>query len=166
MYRKDIAKTVQQPRKIFPKGHIITQEGEKGDRAWLVESGNVSITVHDTLIATVGEGAIVGEMALIDGGPRSATVQALREVTCQELNGSKFHRLLDMCSPLASCLLESLSDTIRRAQGLPQVMGRGAYHYIKSRPRGAEPIELKTFSSGSFIYTPIQWVAENACVWD
>ncbi|MEI6560305.1 MAG: cyclic nucleotide-binding domain-containing protein [Rhodospirillaceae bacterium] len=141
-----------QHRKFFAKDRVITREGENGDRVWLVESGNLSIDVHNAVVATVGEGALVGEMALIDGGPRSATVRALTDVSCLEVSCRKFYRMLDACEPLAANLLESLSDTIRRAQGLQQVRLRDSGTYVSSRERSTGGLPLKSFSSGERIY--------------
>ena len=135
-------------RKHFPKGRILIREGEVGDRAWLIEVGNFSVTVRNDLVATIGEGVLVGEMALIDGGPRTATVRAVTDASCLEFTWREFRRLIDACDPLIGCLLESLSDTVRRAQGLPQVNPR-----VRGLAReGGGGRGLKKFSSGDVIY--------------
>ncbi|MEI8393240.1 MAG: cyclic nucleotide-binding domain-containing protein [Rhodospirillaceae bacterium] len=111
-------------RRRFPLGTEMVRQGERGDRAWLLENGRVDVLVTGTRgdthkVASVGRGAIIGEMALIDDGPRSATVQVIAEVDCLELDRETFKLLLSRCQPLGAYLLESLVAAIRRAYGLP-----------------------------------------------
>ena len=152
MTSPDISVSYSRHRKFFAKDRVLVKEGEGGDKAWLVESGNLSIDVHDTIVATVGEGAVIGEMALIDGGPRCATVRALTDVSCLEFSWRQFHRMMGECEPLATYLLESLSDTIRRAQGQLQVRPRDGGTYISSRKGLSGEFPFKTYSSGERIY--------------
>ncbi len=65
----------------YQQGDQIFQEGDKGDCAYLIESGNIEISTRKGSkffrITILGEGDLVGEMALIDDEPRTATVTAL-----------------------------------------------------------------------------------------
>jgi len=71
-------------KKVFDVGQTIFAEGENGSEAYLVRSGYVSIWKQDGArkieLATRGPGEIMGEMALIDDKPRSATVTAKTKV--------------------------------------------------------------------------------------
>ena len=120
-----MGKPVREMRRLeFPAGYQLIRQGDLGDQAWLVESGKLEvIQVTDAgskSLAVVGPGAIVGEMALIDNGPRTATVVAFTDIVCLELTRDVFEQLLRQCQPLAGYLLESLVAAIRRAYGLPQ----------------------------------------------
>jgi CRP-like cAMP-binding protein len=57
-------------------GQVLFTKGDAGHQLYVVRSGELQILDGDRVFETVGTGGIVGEMALIDGGPRSATVRA------------------------------------------------------------------------------------------
>lgn len=115
----------RQPRRTrFPKACEVIRQGDIGDRAWLIEDGQMEVVMDGPQgprqLAVIGRGSIVGEMALIDQGVRSANVRTLTEASCLELDRDTFRQLIDKCEPLATYLLETLVATIRRAYGLPQ----------------------------------------------
>lgn len=71
-------------RRFVPAGTLIIEQGNIGSRAFLIESGKVEILKRDkkgrtVKIAEAGAGSIIGEMALIDGSERSASVKTLEE---------------------------------------------------------------------------------------
>jgi hypothetical protein len=77
-------------RKFFP-GEVLCQEGDNADRMWLLVRGSVSVRLRMSdhegrRIASLATGTIVGELALIEFGKRSATVIADDEVLCYELH--------------------------------------------------------------------------------
>lgn len=63
----------------YPAGAVLMSEGEIGRQAFLIVEGSVDVMLRGRRLATLGPGELVGEMALMDGGPRSATVKT-REV--------------------------------------------------------------------------------------
>lgn len=74
----------------YQKGEVITRQGQPGSELFIVREGLVEVTVGapnasaDTPPQTVinlGAGQVVGEMALVDGGPRSATVRCVAATT-------------------------------------------------------------------------------------
>lgn len=73
--------------KRFSKGQIITQEGAEGDELYIITQGFVEIVLGGRsasaarVVVNLGEGQIIGEMALLDQGPRSATVRAASDPT-------------------------------------------------------------------------------------
>lgn len=76
-----------QPR-TYRAGEIVTTQGEQGDELYVVSQGFVEITqthpgsdASPRSVVHLGPGQIVGEMALVDRGPRSATVRALTDGT-------------------------------------------------------------------------------------
>jgi CRP-like cAMP-binding protein len=62
--------------KSFSAGQVFFKVGETGDSMYVVKEGEVEIMVGDNVVETAGPGAILGEMALIDARPRSATAIA------------------------------------------------------------------------------------------
>lgn len=57
-------------------GQVLFSKGDVGHESYVLRSGELQIVDGDRVFETIGPGGIVGEMALVDGGPRSATVRA------------------------------------------------------------------------------------------
>ncbi len=78
-------------KKTFAAGEVITHQGEAGDALYIVVDGFVEISLPtpgdaaDHILVQLGKGQVIGEMALIDGGPRSATVRAVTTPTVIEV---------------------------------------------------------------------------------
>ncbi len=78
-------------RKKYAAGEVITRQGEAGDAIYIVVEGFVEISVPtsgkaaERALVQLGTGQVIGEMALVDGGPRSATVRALTTPTVIEV---------------------------------------------------------------------------------
>ena len=104
-------------RRQFEDGEIVFREGDPGDEVLLVLSGRIdlfraSVTGDERRIMTLCPGTVCGEMAIIDGGPRSATARASGSLGCFSLPQ---HRLLEMRekSPaLAARFFEGLSKLL------------------------------------------------------
>jgi CRP-like cAMP-binding protein len=85
----------------FKTGDIIFGEGDPAAEMLVVKSGTVEIRIGSRLIDTLGERSIFGEMALIDGRPRSATALALADTELIPL-GEKGFSLLVAYNPAFS----------------------------------------------------------------
>lgn len=143
----------------IPAHMVFMRQGERGDRAWLIESGELEIllTAPDgstRRLGTVGKGAVVGEMALIDDGERSATVRALTEVTCIEVTRDAFRQLLKRSPPLASYLLQGLIAAIRRDYGLPPTERYGNAVDFRSNTSFQKVVDRRMFREGYVFYSP------------
>jgi CRP/FNR family transcriptional regulator, cyclic AMP receptor protein len=99
------------------EGGVITQQGEVGREAYLVLSGEVQVQVNGHAIATVGRGSMLGEMALIDLRPRSATLVARTPVELIAYDAKQFRRILDEMPDEARATLEE-RDSRFRAENL------------------------------------------------
>lgn len=71
-------------RRFVPSGELVIEQGNIGNRAFLIESGKVEIFMRDekgrtVKIAEAGAGAIIGEMALITGAQRSASIRTIQD---------------------------------------------------------------------------------------
>jgi CRP/FNR family cyclic AMP-dependent transcriptional regulator len=64
------------PPATFKPGEVIFTEGDKGDKMYVIRSGEVEIERDGTIVEKLSQGGIFGEMALIDGSPRAATARA------------------------------------------------------------------------------------------
>ena len=66
------------PPAQFKPGDVVFAEGDKGDKMYVIRSGEVEILRDGHVVETLAPGGIFGEMALIDGSPRAATARARR----------------------------------------------------------------------------------------
>jgi sulfate permease, SulP family len=91
----------------FSLGSVMCKEGEDADRMWILVKGSVSIRLRGAgadeslRVSSIGAGMPVGEMSLLDGGPRSATVVCDAEVEGYELTRSAFDRLVEQQPQIA-----------------------------------------------------------------
>jgi CRP/FNR family transcriptional regulator, cyclic AMP receptor protein len=86
-------------RRRFPRGQVIFHQGDPGDTIHIVESGRVKVSVvgengEQALLNIFGAGQCFGELSLIDGHARSATIETLEPTTTVSLHRSDFLSLL------------------------------------------------------------------------
>ena len=113
-------------RKFLPGGQILFRENEIADSLYIVLSGCLGVVVrgsngHDILVARVAAGETVGEMGLLGGGVRSATVEALRDTELLKLDKGSYEDLLlrdpKSIHALISLLARRLRETTRPNNG-------------------------------------------------
>jgi CRP-like cAMP-binding protein len=92
------------------KGSILLEEGARGDTLLIVASGHVNVAKGGTQLAKLGPGNVIGEMALLTGAPRSATVTAEEEVEIFELSRQDVGQLAQSRPKVA----EELTDYCRK----------------------------------------------------
>ncbi len=101
-------------------GEDVLREGELGDALYLVVEGRVRVHRSGETIATIGERESLGEMALLDPAPRSATATAETDVTLLKLAEEDFRELLEEKHGLALGLLQVLTRRLRAAAPSPR----------------------------------------------
>jgi hypothetical protein len=99
----------------FSKGEIVIMEGSGGAAFFLIESGEATVSSKGVQLAILGPGDYFGEIALIDGGPRSATVTAATDLVCYGLTFWEFRPLVERNSTIAWKLLQALAKRLRAA---------------------------------------------------
>lgn len=99
---------------LFAAGQAIFTKGETGDVMYVVSEGEVEVLVRGQVIETVGVGGIVGEMALIDASPRSATVVAKTDCTLVPVDSKRFERLVSYNPFFALQVMRVLAQRLRR----------------------------------------------------
>ena len=101
----------------YAKGEVIFQEGESGDHVCLITSGHAEVVrdlgERSVVLGIVGAGEFVGEMAVIEGRPRSATVRAVNAVEGKRISKADFFRLISEDKNLAHSLIVRLSERLR-----------------------------------------------------
>jgi pyruvate,water dikinase len=99
----------------FAKGDTIIMEGSGGAAFFIIESGEASVTHNGVEVAKLGPGDHFGEVALIDGGPRTATVTAITDLVCYGLTFWEFRPLVEKNGTMGWKLLEALAKRLREA---------------------------------------------------
>ncbi len=126
--------SIHQALEVFAAGETIMREGEPGYCAYMIESGQVEIVVtrngQPLQLGTRGPGAIIGEMAMIDDKPRTATIRATEDCKLLRVSREEFSRRLDSTDPVVRMIMRVIMtryrDTIARAEnpsGLPMPPG-------------------------------------------
>jgi len=105
---------------IVDGGTVLTREGQRGGLAYVIVDGMADVARHDQHLATLGPGDVVGELSLIDGQPRSATVVARTDLQVLEIDSRDLKALLDRAPHVMRKLLESLALRVRQADALEQ----------------------------------------------
>jgi hypothetical protein len=101
--------------RTFAPGETVTKEGAGGAAFYLIESGTATVTVGGVFRRTLGAGDHFGEIALIDGRARSATVTADGELVCQGITLWDFQPLVQRNPTMAWTLLQTLAGMLRQA---------------------------------------------------
>ena len=107
----------------FGRGSVICRQGDPGGSLFVVGSGQVEIVLEEegdeTRLATLSPGEFFGELALLDGEPRSATAKALSDCTCLVIHRTQFFSILREPHVLEN-LLSVLAGRVRAAD---QIIG-------------------------------------------
>ncbi len=109
-------------RRRFRRNETIFHQGDPGDALHIVTSGAVKIVLpslegEEAIIATLRPGDFFGELALLDGAPRSATAVALEATETWTLPRAAFLAMLDQDKALRESLLAGIAREIRRITG-------------------------------------------------
>ncbi len=100
----------------FDEGEAITTQGKSGIGFFVIEDGNATVSVDGEIVRTLGPGEYFGEVALIDSGPRSATIVATTDLRCQGLTAWEFRPFVEGHPEVAWPMLETLASRLRDAQ--------------------------------------------------
>lgn len=130
----------QTERRTFAPGETIIRAGDAGESMFIVNRGSVKIQIPDvadsngntTVLATLNEGRFFGEMALLTGEPRSATVVAAEESEVFEIGHHAVKQMFDENPYLA----ESLSDAIAERRALLEANAENKPEIIEEHRAG------------------------------
>jgi CRP-like cAMP-binding protein len=99
----------------FPSGANDVTEGELGDRLYVIISGKVSISRHGSVVAHLGPGEAVGEMAVLDAEPRNASAIADEETVVLSIGSDEFYEILHEQVEIAEGVIRMLTRRLRDA---------------------------------------------------
>jgi CRP/FNR family transcriptional regulator, cyclic AMP receptor protein len=101
------------------EGTVIAREGERGVGLFLILEGQCNVTIGGKTKAKLGPGDFFGEVALLDGGPRTATVTAMTPVRLVGITGWVFRGLLMEHPTIALKTLEAVAGRLRAVSKEP-----------------------------------------------
>ncbi|MGE0006064.1 MAG: PEP/pyruvate-binding domain-containing protein [Parvibaculaceae bacterium] len=110
---EQIARLLKERR--FAKDETVIMEGSGGAAFFFIESGEAKVSAKAVEVATLGPGDYFGEIALIDGGPRSATVTAKTDLVCYGVTFWEFRPLVEKNGTIGWKLLQALAKRLRAA---------------------------------------------------
>jgi CRP/FNR family transcriptional regulator/CRP/FNR family cyclic AMP-dependent transcriptional regulator len=99
-----------------PAGMVLTEVGTAGNSFYFIIDGRVSVETQAGIGQPLHPGDFFGEMSLLDGEPRSATIATTTDVRLLVIDRSKFWRLLDETPDLVRRILSVLSRRVRRLE--------------------------------------------------
>lgn len=102
-------------RRHFDAGEVVFAEGDEGDGLLVVASGELEVERGGRSLARVKRGEIVGELSVLDGEPRSATVRALEATEVYFVGREGFLELCDASPALVQSLVRSMARRLRGA---------------------------------------------------
>ena len=103
------------PLATFESGEVVFAEGDEGDKMYVVRSGEIDIERDGVVAETLSKGGIFGEMALIDGSPRSATARAKTACEVAPINEKSFLFLVHETPFFAIAVMRTLAERLRRS---------------------------------------------------
>jgi len=104
----------QAPVRVFGPGEVVVRQGDHGSSLFIVLKGELDVSVDGTEVGRIGEGSFFGEMSLLTGEPRRATVRASREVWLAEVTKELMEPLLRANPAVMEILSTFLADRERR----------------------------------------------------
>jgi CRP-like cAMP-binding protein len=137
----------------YRRDEVIFHVDDPGDSLFVVVNGSVKITLsaddgtEPAILTTIGRGGFFGELALLDGAPRSATAVAMDAVEALVLRREAFGRLVDTEPGLRRALLAALAGEIRRLTAQVEDLhfldlpGRLARHLLRAMGRDEDRLE-------------------------
>jgi CRP/FNR family transcriptional regulator, cyclic AMP receptor protein len=94
-------------------GTVLVDQGQTGREAFVILEGTATVRRNGKKVATLGSGSVVGELSLLDHGPRTATVTCDDSVTVLVISQRNFMGVIDEVPALAHKLLATLAGRIR-----------------------------------------------------
>lgn len=147
----------------FAAGSVLFREGDRGDKMFVIHSGEVEIsrrmTSGDKILATLGAGDFFGEMAIINNRPRSATATVIRAAKLIVIEAHTFEMMIEARAEIAVRIIKALAARIERAnRQIDLLLLRDANHRVVHclRQMAKEQAEAVPFGgpSGAAVFIP------------
>ncbi|MBK9518889.1 MAG: Crp/Fnr family transcriptional regulator [Anaeromyxobacter sp.] len=103
----------------FPRGAVLFHEGERGQEMFVVHQGKVTISKRvgevEKILSTLGPGEFLGEMAILNNRPRSATATCAEDSKVLVIDAKTFETMVRSSAEIAVRLIKKLSDRLAEA---------------------------------------------------
>jgi CRP/FNR family cyclic AMP-dependent transcriptional regulator len=110
----------------FSAGEVLFREGERGDEMYVIQSGLVRIVKRVggeyRSLATLGRGEFIGEMAILNGRPRTATALVLEDARCLVIDAATLEQMLNDNAEIALRLVKKLARRLDSADEMIQML--------------------------------------------
>jgi CRP-like cAMP-binding protein len=100
----------------LPEGKVLIRQGEWGAEMFVLISGEAIVDRDGVEVARAGPGTVIGEIALLSEGPRTATVTLTEPSRLFVLAHREFHALMDSVPEVRTCVLDELARRLRRLE--------------------------------------------------
>lgn len=100
----------------LPKGRVLMSQGERGEEMFVLIEGSAEVSRDGHVIAQQGPGQFFGEIALVDGGPRTATVELAEDSRLLVVSRRDFQSLMNELPEVRLQVLEALAHRVRTAE--------------------------------------------------
>jgi len=122
----------------YPKKKIVFIENEEGDKLYIILKGSVKVTKisesgEEIILAIMHKGDFFGDMSLLDGKPRSATVISIEDSELMLINRNNFEKVIEKHPTIAFKLLKELNSRLRNAD---ELIGNLAFMDVTGRIAG------------------------------
>ena len=122
----------------YPKKKIVFIENEEGDKLYIILRGSVKVTKisksgEEIILAILHKGDFFGDMSLLDGKPRSATVISIEDSELMLINRRNFEKVVEKYPTIAFKLLNELTSRLRKAD---ELIGNLAFMDVTGRIAG------------------------------
>lgn len=112
--KKDLQRIARASSEITVEpGRILVDQGDAGREAFVIIEGKADVKRNGRKVAALGPGEAIGELSLLDHGPRTATVEAATPMTLLVLSTREFTAVLDEVPGLSHKLMSALASRIR-----------------------------------------------------
>ena len=110
----------------YAPGEVLFREGESGDVMFVIQSGSVRISKHvadyEKVLATLGPGEFFGEMAILNGKPRTATATVVVKARCLLIEAPTLEEMVANNSEIALRLIKKLAKRLDSADSLVEIL--------------------------------------------
>ena len=112
--KRDLGRIAKASNEITVEaGHVLVDQGDAGREAFVIVEGSATVKRNGRKVGTLSPGDAIGELALLDHGPRTATVTADTELTALVLSAREFAGIIEDVPGLAQKLLAQLAGRVR-----------------------------------------------------
>jgi CRP/FNR family cyclic AMP-dependent transcriptional regulator len=111
---RDLSKIAKAADEVtIPAGYMLADQGQTGREAFIIVEGSATVRRNGKKVAVLGPGAVVGELSLLDHGPRTASVTTDSEATVLVLDQRHFSSVIDEVPHIGHKIMAVLASRIR-----------------------------------------------------